>query len=533
MKLTVIAIALMAAANAASAQEHGAHTSAPKPTAGAAAAGTLAVAKDQSIPGMDMSHAPDATTDKSTGGMKMPPSSQGSTVPGSTSGAAPMQHDAAHQTSGSQMTPEQMKSMPGMKMDPESRAMPGMKMDPPAGSMAGMKMGESMGDMPGMFGQYPMTREASGTSWQPESTPMEGIQTMNGPWMTMYHGYINAVYDHQGGPRGDKQAFAESMFMAMASRPLGNGTLGLRAMGSLDPTIGKRGYPLLFETGETANGRTPLIDRQHPHDLLMELSASYSYNLGPDSSVFAYVGLPGEPALGPPAFMHRMSGMDNPEAPLTHHWLDSTHITFGVVTAGYIWRTFKLEASSFNGREPDQYRWNVETRKFDSASARFSWNPTPEWSLQLSHGRLDSPELLEPDVAVSRTTASASYEHAVAGRPMQTTLAWGRNRQDPGITTNGYLLESALHVRDDWTVFGRFEKVENNELFQEGERLNGQVFNIRKLSLGFVHDFAQLGKVKLGAGALVSKFGKPTALDSVYGASPTSYMLFFRAKLAM
>jgi hypothetical protein len=228
-----------------------------------------------------------------------------------------------------------------------------------------------------------------------------------------------------------------------------------------------------------------------------------------------------------------MSGIDNPEAPLTHHWLDSTHITFGVVTAGYVWRTFKLEASSFNGREPDQYRWNLETRKFDSASARLSWNPTPEWALQVSHGRLDSPELLEPDVAVSRTTASASYEHAIAGHPMQTTLAWGRNRHDPGITTNGYLLESAIHVRDDWTVFGRFEKVENNELFQEGEPQHGQVFNIRKLSLGFVHDFAQLGKVKFGAGALVSKFGKPSALDSVYGSSPTSYMLFFRAKLAM
>ena len=523
MKLTVIAIALLAAANTASAQEHSAHADASQPTTG-----TSTGAKDQSMPGMDMSNAQEATTNKS-------PSTQAAAAAraSSNSETAPKQHDGAHQMPGSQMTPEQMKSMPGMKMDPKADAMPGMKMDSPAGSMAGMKMGESMGDMQGMFGQYPMTREASGTSWQPESTHMEGIQTMNGPWMTMYHGYINAVYDHQSGPRGDKQSFAESMFMAMASRRLGNGTLGLRAMVSLDPTIGKSGYPLLFETGETANGRTPLVDRQHPHDLLMELSASYSYNLGSDSSVFAYAGLPGEPALGPPAFMHRMSGMDNPEAPLTHHWLDSTHITFGVVTAGYIWRTFKLEASSFNGREPDQYRWNVETRKFDSASARLTWNPTPEWSLQVSHGRLGSPEALEPDVAVKRTTASASYEHAIAGHPMQTTFAWGRNRHTPGITTNGYLLESAMHVRDDWTVFGRFEKVENNELFQEGEPQHGQVFNIRKLSLGFVHDFAQLGKVKLGAGALVSKFGKPTALDSVYGSSPTSYMLFFRAKLAM
>src|SRR5206468_6723046 len=142
--------------------------------------------------------------------------------------------------------------------------------------------------------------------------------------------------------------------------------IGIRTMLSLDPSIGKSGYPLLFETGETANGRDPLIDRQHPHDLFMELAASYSRNLGPDSSAFVYVGLPGEPALGPPTFMHRLSGMDNPDAPLNHHWMDSTHITFGVATLGYVWKDFKIDASAFNGREPDQNRWNIETRQLDS-----------------------------------------------------------------------------------------------------------------------------------------------------------------------
>ncbi|MFZ3288642.1 MAG: hypothetical protein WA191_17575 [Telluria sp.] len=384
----------------------------------------------------------------------------------------------------------------------------------------------------GMFGPYAMTREASGTSWQPDGTPMEGVHGMNGPWTTMIHGYVNLVYDHQSGARGDSQSFAESMLMATAQRPMGGGTLGLRAMASLDPTIGKRGYPLLFQTGETADGSAPLIDRQHPHDLLMELAASYSHEVGPGAAVFGYAGLPGEPALGPTAFMHRFSGMDNPEAPLTHHWLDSTHITFGVLTAGYAWRKFKLEASAFNGREPDEHRWNIETRKLDSASARLSWNPAPQWSLQISRGRLDSPELLEPDVALRRTTASASYQHALASGPMQTTLAWGRNRKDPGATTDGYLLESALHIRRDTSLFGRFERVENDELFRDDEPLHGQVFKVRKLSVGFVRDFFSAGKVKFGAGALVSKYWAPAVLDSIYGASPSGYMLFFRARIA-
>lgn len=406
-----------------------------------------------------------------------------------------------------------------------------MHHDAGAPAMEDAKMDMAPMPMTGMYGPYPMTREASGTSWQPDSAPMEGVHAMSGPWMTMMHGYVNAVYDHQGGPRGDRKTFAASMLMAMAQRSMGDGTLGLRAMVSLDPTIGKGGYPLLFQTGETADGRSHLVDRQHPHDLLMELAASYSRKLGADSSVFAYAGLPGEPALGPTAYMHRLSGMDNPETPLTHHWLDSTHITFGVVTAGYVWRDLKLEASAFNGREPDQYRWNMELRKFDSASARLSWNPTPEWAFQVSYGRLDSPESLEPDMSVKRTTASASYQHAIGARPMQTTLAWGRNRKEPGVTTDGYLLESALHVSEESTVFYRFERVANDELFQEGQPLHGDVFNVRKLSVGVVRDFFSAGRVKFGVGALVSKHWAPAVLDPFYGASPTSYMLFFRAKL--
>jgi hypothetical protein len=175
----------------------------------------------------------------------------------------------------------------------------------------------------------------------------------------------------------------------------------------------------------------------------------------------------------------------NPEAPLTHHWLDSTHIRFGVVTGGYVWRNFKLEASVFNGREPDQNRWNIEVRKFDSASARLTWNPTQELSMQVSQGRLDSPELLEPDMSVKRTTASVSYDQPISSRPMQTTMAWGATaRTLAGVTTNGNLLESAMHVLPTTTLFGRIEKVENDELFSQGEPLHDRVFNVCKLSVG-------------------------------------------------
>ena len=269
--------------------------------------------------------------------------------------------------------------------------------------------GDHMMNMTGAFGSYPMERESSGTAWQPDRTEHAGLMTTSGDWTLMAHGVLNLVYDHQSGPRGDDKAFASGMLMGMARRPLGNGTLQLKAMVSPDPLMGPTGYPLLLASGETANGRDRLIDRQHPHDFFMELSASVSQNLGKNSSVFLYGGLPGEPAFGPPAFMHREAIMDSPEAPITHHWLDSTHITFGVVTAGVIADRFKIEASRFNGREPDQHRWNIETGALDSTSVRLSWNPTRTLALQGSWAHLVDPEQLEPGVNQNRLSASALW----------------------------------------------------------------------------------------------------------------------------
>jgi uncharacterized cupredoxin-like copper-binding protein len=384
-------------------------------------------------------------------------------------------------------------------------------------------------EMRGMYGGYPMSRESSGTSWQPDASPHQGIEAMYGEWMTMTHGFVNLIYDRQGGPRGDKKTFSTSMLMVMAQRPAAGGTLGLRGMVSADPLMGKTGYPLLLQTGEAANG-APLIDRQHPHDLFIELAATYSRPLSERSSVFVYAGLPGEPALGPPAFMHRFSGEDNPEAPISHHWLDSTHITYGVVTLGYIYDRFKIEGSAFRGREPDERRYDIETGKLDSTSVRLSYNPTKDWALQVSRGRIKSPEELHPDVAVDRTTASAIYHRAFGSADMQTTLAWGRNSPNHGQATNTFLLESAVRLSRMHTVFGRAERADKNELFAESDPRAEEKFRVAKLSLGYVYDLPRDGRYAIGIGGLVSRYSLPAELDSVYG-NPTSFMLFARVKI--
>lgn len=394
-----------------------------------------------------------------------------------------------------------------------------MSMPSHAGSEAGMS---------GAFGPYPMQRESSGTSWQPDASNHMGLMAVSGGWTLMGHGLLNLVFDHQSGPRGADKAFASGMMMGMAQHSLGAGTLQVRAMVSPDPLMGPSGYPLLLASGETANGRDPLIDRQHPHDFVMELSASVSQNIGRNGSLFLYAGLPGEPAFGPPAFMHRESILDSPEAPISHHWLDSTHISFGVVTAGIVLGRVKLEASRFNGREPDQHRWNIETGPLDSTSLRLSWNPTANLSLQGSWGHFIDPEQLEPGINQRRLSASLLYAREVAkGLKFAATLAWGRKTVEHH-DDDAYVVEASLN-NGDWTLFGRGEMAENRELLGLVE--HSPAYQVGKVSIGAVRDFRIAKHLAIGVGSLFSLNFVPSPLALRYGSSnPIGLMNFVRLK---
>jgi len=384
--------------------------------------------------------------------------------------------------------------------------------------------------MTGALGAYPMSREASGTAWQPDASHHGGLHATAGDWALMGHLTLNAVYDWQQGPRGDEMGFVSGMVMGMARRDLGEGgALQLRAMLSPDPFMGRRGYPLHLASGETADGVSQLVDRQHPHDFFMELSASYSHRLSGEASLFLYAGLPGEPAFGPPAFMHRMSIMDSPEAPISHHWLDSTHISFGVITAGLIVGGVKVEASRFNGREPDQRRYNIETGPLDSTALRLSWNPSRNLSLQASWAHLVSPEQLEPDENSTRWSASAIYTMPIgADGWWSTTLAWGR-RSGEDAHYDAFVLESAIGL-DDWTLFARAERTENNELVSVGGH-HGPTFNVAKVSLGALRDFRVAPNVRLGIGALYALNFVPETLEALYAGDPDGAMVFIRLKI--
>jgi hypothetical protein len=374
----------------------------------------------------------------------------------------------------------------------------------------------------------PMNREGSGTSWVPDSTPMYGRMFMIGDDMLMLHGAIFPRYTNVGTRRGDDRIDAPNWIMGMFSHSLGDDTqIGLHLMMSLDLlTEGGRGYPLLLQSGESWRDQ-PLHDRQHPHDLFDELSFSISHKFDFDLSGYFYFGYPGEPALGPPAFMHRASAMDDPDAPIGHHWQDSTHVTFGVATAGVQWRSVKIEGSVFTGREPDETRYDFDRPRFDSFSGRISWNPIQNLALQVSHGYIKSPEALEPNINRHRTTASAIYNQPLGhDSNWATTFVWGKNN-DGGKKTQSFLIESDYqHGRD--TIYGRWERVEKSgrELVLAQSDLD-EIFAVNALSFGYVRDLSHGRGLDVGVGGQFTLDFWPNELNRYYSDGPGYGFQFF------
>jgi hypothetical protein len=379
----------------------------------------------------------------------------------------------------------------------------------------------------------------SGTSWQPSSAPMYMIHKQSGSWLLMFH--YNAVVgvNSQGGPRGVTKFESANWFMPMAYHKLGKGTVQLRGMFSFEPfTFPRSGSPLLFQTGETYKGQ-PQIDRQHPHDFFMELSAQYTLPLGEHGTWFTYLGYPGEPALGPVAFMHRASAAENPAATLGHHLQDSSHISFGVFTTGVTYRWLKLEGSIFNGREPDENRYNFDAHRWNSRSARLSLMPNSNWTMQVSYGFLRRPEASEPDTDIRRATASVQYNKPLDRGNWASAFIWGRNHtSSPGEThnLNAYTFESTVNFLDKNYLYTRLELVDKNELLRAVDRAQLGIsddhpsFRIGAYTFGGARDVFANQKLSVAVGSDLTFYSKPDVLDQHYGEHPVSWKLFLRLR---
>lgn len=403
-------------------------------------------------------------------------------------------------------------------------------------------------DMPGMshentravsFMDSIKNHATSGTDAAPNSTPNEMLMWQKGNWMLMFHGEAFINETQQSGPRGDDKFFSTNWFMPMAQRKVGsNGTLTLRTMLSLEPaTVTDRRYPELFQQGETAFGK-PIVDGQHPHDFFMELAALYDYRVLENTMLSIYFAPVGDPALGPPAYPHRVSAFEDPVAPLGHHLEDSTHIADDVITAGVAYKNLRFEASGFHGQEPDEFRWNIDSGRIDSWSTRVSLNPRQNWSLQYSVGDLTSLEALFPRENVRRMTASVIYNRPLKNGNWASMLLWGRNRSlQDGNVGNGYLLESTLRFWSRNNVWTRIENVDRTNELLPGEVSLPADFveryftRVQAYTFGYDRELGHQRHFSSAVGGQITFYATPAALSPAYGSNPVGAVVFLRVRV--
>jgi len=395
-----------------------------------------------------------------------------------------------------------------------------------------------MNGPPRTFTQEIEAHTTSGTSAEPNSTPVPMLMTMRDNWMLMLHGNGFVADIQQTSPRGGDKFFSTNWLMPMAQRSWGPGQLTLRTMLSLEPaTVTGRRYPLLFQQGETAYGK-PIIDGQHPHDFVMELTALYDLHLGSRALLSFYLAPVGDPAIGPTAFPHRASAMEDPVATLGHHQEDSTHISDDVITAGLTYGWLRLEASGFHGREPNEHRWQVQQGAIDSWSVRATLQPGQDWSGQYSWGRLRSPEALFPAENQDRETASVMYNRPFGETDnWASSVVWGRTRDlSDNLIENSYLLESTLRFRDRNYAFTRMEDVDRSNELLLGERTLPTGFQeqsagrVQAYTFGYDHEFGHIPHLGAALGAQVTAYTPGARLQPVYGTDPIGVVMFLRLR---
>jgi len=390
---------------------------------------------------------------------------------------------------------------------------------------------------PDNFLESILRHTGSGTGAEPISTPSPMLMTIKGPWMLMFHASVFVLDAQQSSARGGDKFFSTSWFMPMAQRKLGPGVFTTRVMTSLEPaTVTGRRYPLLLQQGETAFG-VPIADGQHPHDFIMEVAALYDLRLGEKSLLSFYFAPVGDPAIGPMAYAHRASASENPVGTLGHHQEDSTHISGDVVTVGFTRGMTRIEASGFHGREPDEFRWDIDQGRIDSWSIRLTLEPGKNWSGQYSYARLTSQEALFPGEDQERMTASVMYNRPFHDGNWANTLLWGRTRslQDNAIF-NSYAFESTARFRARNYAWTRIESAErSNELILGENPLppgfqEQPIGQVQAYTIGYDRDVELVSHLASAIGAQFTTYGVVERLKPIYGAHPVGVAVFVRLR---
>ena len=383
---------------------------------------------------------------------------------------------------------------------------------------------------------------SSGTSIEPLTTSESALMhhTTLGNWTLMLHGNAYLANTQQSGPRGKDKLYSVNWLMPMLSRDFGRHTVSLRTMLSLEPaTVTKRRYPELFQSGETAYG-LPVVDGQHPHELFMEIAGRYDFRFSERARLFVYGGPIGEPALGPAAFPHRASASENPVSVLGHHQQDSTHISLSVLTLGFVRGPIQLEASTFHGGEPNENRWNIDTGKPDSFSARVTAAMGPRWSGQFSMGRINNREPLHPGLDTIRTTASLHHNLRFSSGHIASSMIWGRNKDLHGHDArifNAYTAESTVNFFDRNWAWTRLENVDRDRTLLVGETPDvldvdeDPIGRVQAYTFGYQRDLSiGLSSLNIGLGVQATTYGLTPQLKAIYGDRPMGVTMFLHLR---
>ena len=241
------------------------------------------------------------------------------------------------------------------------------------------------------------------------------------------------------------------------TRQAGAGRLTIHAMASLETfTMDPIGSPQLYQTGESyqvdAAWSTSSAPARFAHGARRDVSdpaARLAYLFG--------AHLIGEPALGPPAFMHRESARDNPQVPLTHHAIDSTHITPGVLTARR--RDRSVHDRSLRvprrgaGREPAA---NIEAPRLNSWSVagRLAERSVAGAGVGRPAARARVVRALQPDAAF---TASIGFNGDVKVAPPRRHARVGQGDRVQRLQQHRRLIlvEWDLHATEKLALAGR------------------------------------------------------------------------------
>jgi hypothetical protein len=355
--------------------------------------------------------------------------------------------------------------------------------------------------------------------------------------MLMVHGNAFGAYVYEGGARGTDHFAAPNMFMADLGTSLGDRHyLNLEFMGTLEKwTVPKSGYPELLQIGEHQENGAPFLDAQHPHSSpIMGLTLSDTIRLGEEKDFLKLSFAPrGESTEGPIAFMHRPTGMVNPDAPLGHHiGQDVGHITSTVFAGALRLGSGELELSAFHGEEPEPTKVDLPFGAPNSLAARFIQQFTPRFYAMISASDVRDPERDTPDIhSIHRFSASAYNQFTIAGMSLHNALIYG-------LVTNYDHAPSLSSIAEEFwlqghgpNVWGRIEVLERtpNELLLKGFARPDQGRWVTAATLGYTHDIAQLFGVKLGIGASVTRDFLPDGYRSSYGGNPYTGRLFLRA----